>query len=134
MYLKAQITRLLLQHFGDDNRRISHAIEVLCEAEQLLSLPEFAACDREVVVAASLLHDVGIKPSDEELGYNNGKTQEKYGPPVAGRLLASIHFPTAKTEIVKQLIGNHHSPSRYDHPELELLKRADRIVNLRDEK
>jgi hypothetical protein len=31
------------------------------------------------------------------------------------------------------VIGNHHSPSRYDYPELVVLKEADRIVN-RDEK
>jgi acetyl esterase len=34
--------------------------------------------------------------------------------------------------IVKDIIGNHHSPSRYGYPELALLKEADRIVN-RDE-
>jgi HD superfamily phosphodiesterase len=134
MYLKAQITRLLLDHFADDNRRIEHALEVLCEAEQLLNEPGYADCDPEIVIAASLLHDVGIKPSEAELGYNNGKTQEKYGPPIAGRLLESIYFPPAKTTVVKEIIGNHHSPSRYDYPELELLKKADRIVNLKDEK
>ena len=132
MYLKAQITRLLLDHFGDDNRRITHALNVLCEAEQLLELPEFSACDHEVVIAASLLHDVGIKPSEKELGYNNGKTQEEYGPPIAERLLQSIYFPPEKILVVKQIIGNHHSPSRYDYPELELLKKADRIVNARE--
>ena len=134
MYLKAQITRLLLDHFGDDNRRIEHALEVLCEAEQLLAEPEFADCDLEIVIASALLHDVGIKPSEEELGYNNGKTQEKYGPPIAEKLLESIYFPPAKTAIVKEIIGNHHSPSRYDYPELELLKKADRTINLRDER
>jgi len=31
--------------------------------------------------------------------------------------------------MVKEIVGNHHSPSRYDYPELEVLKEADRIVN-----
>ena len=30
---------------------------------------------------------------------------------------------------VCEIIGNHHSPSRYDYVELEILKEADRIVN-----
>jgi hypothetical protein len=34
-----------------------------------------------------------------------------------------------KIEIIKNIIGNHHSPSRYDYPELALLKKADQIVN-----
>jgi len=36
-------------------------------------------------------------------------------------------------EIVKQIIGNHHSPSRYPYPELALLKEADLIVNKAEE-
>ena len=133
-YWKAEITRLLLDHFEDDNRRIEHALDVLLEAEILLKDLEFGDCDPEIVIAACLLHDVGIKPSEAELGYNNGKTQEKYGPPIAEKLLESIGFPTEKIKIVAEIIGNHHSPSRYDYPELKLLKKADRIVNLRDEK
>jgi len=77
----------------------------------------------------ALLHDIGIKISEEKLGHNNGKTQEEFGPPVAEELLMSIDFPAAKIAIVKDIISNHHSPSRYNYPELELLKKADRIVN-----
>jgi hypothetical protein len=42
----------------------------------------------------------GIKQSEEILGYNNGKTQEEYGPPIAGELLESIDFPHEKTRMV----------------------------------
>ena len=95
-------------------------------------MQEKPGCDTEVVVACALLHDIGIKDSEEKLGYNNGKTQEEYGPPVAEKLLCSIGFPPDKIEKIKQIIGNHHSPSLYDYPELEVLKEADKIVN-RDE-
>ncbi len=61
--------------------------------------------------------------------YSSGKTQEEYGPPVAEELLDSIGFPSDRTEIVMNIIGNHHSPSRYDYPELGVLKEADRFVN-----
>ena len=84
------------------------------------------------MIACALLHDLGIKVSEERHGYNNGKTQEEYGPAEAGRLLNAIGFPADKTEIVKNIIGNHHSPSRYDYPELAVLKEADKIVNRDD--
>ncbi len=90
-------------------------------------------CNADIVIASALLHDVGIKVSEEKHGYNNGQTQEEYGPPVAQELLDNIGFPTGKTEIVKNIIGNHHSTPRYDYPELGVLKEADLIVN-RDEK
>jgi len=106
---------------------MTHALEVLRYAEGIMENGE--PCDHEILVAASLLHDVGIKRSEELLGYNNGKTQEEYGPPVAEELLKGIDFPAEKTAKVCEIIGNHHSPSRYDYAELRVLKEADRIVN-----
>lgn len=127
-YLKAKITRLMINYFAADDRRIEHALNVLFQAQHLIA-EEAISCDHEIVIATALLHDIGIRISEEKLGYNNGKTQEEYGPPVAGKLLEAIGFPAAKITIVKNIIANHHSPSRYDYPELEILKKADRIVN-----
>jgi putative nucleotidyltransferase with HDIG domain len=127
-YPRAQITRTMVAYFEEDNRRIDHALQVLHHAENIM--PDVPDCDPEIVIAAALLHDVGIKISEERLGYNNGKTQEEFGPPEAARLLSELNFPEDKTEKVCQIIGNHHSASRYDYPELEILKQADRIVNL----
>lgn len=130
-YLRAQIVRVLTQYFGADDRRIEHALRVLHHAERIMA--DNSSCDQEIVIASALLHDVGIKVSEEKHGYNNGKTQEKYGPDIAEELLNNIAFPGEKIEIVKNIIGNHHSLSRYDYPELAVLKEADRKVN-RDEK
>ena len=126
-YCKGRITKLLVDYFGNDFRRITHALEVLKYAEKIMQ--NTMNCDYDIVIASALLHDVGIKPSEEKFGYNNGKTQEEYGPPVAEELLRSIDFPGDKTAKVCEIIGNHHSPSRYDYTELRLLKEADRIVN-----
>jgi HD superfamily phosphodiesterase len=125
--LRAEVIKALGDYFGDDERRITHALRVLEQAEGLMVARD--DCDPDIVIAAALLHDVGIKVSEEKLGYNNGRTQEEFGPPVAGELLGDIGFPPDKLDIVKDIIGNHHSKSRYDYPELVVLKEADRIVN-----
>ncbi len=130
-YYKGKIAKLLVDYFGNDFRRITHALEVLKYAEKIME--NTPGCDADIVIASALLHDVGIKPSEEKFGYNNGKTQEEYGPPVAVTLLKSIGFPLAKTVKVCEIIGNHHSPSRYDYVELKILKEADRIVNMQAE-
>jgi HD superfamily phosphodiesterase len=130
-YLRAQLMRILTEYFGADDRRIEHALRVLHHADCIMD--DHPGCDADVVIACALLHDVGIKVSEGKHGYNNGKTQEKYGPAVAEHMLSSIGFPSGKTEIVKNIIGNHHSPSRYNYPELLVLKKADQIVN-RNEK
>ena len=130
-YCKGKITKLLVDHFGNDFRRITHALEVLKFAEEIMEGSE--GCDPEVLIACALLHDAGIKPSEAALGYNNGRTQEEYGPPVVRELLESIGFPAEKTDKVCEIVGNHHSPSRYDYIELMILKEADRIVNRLEE-
>jgi len=126
-YFKGRVVKLMVDYFGTDFRRITHALEVLRHAEIIMGNGD--DCDYEVLVASAILHDIGIKQSEEALGYNNGKTQEEYGPPVAEKLLKSINFCPEKTGKVCQIIGNHHSPSRYDYVELKILKEADRIVN-----
>ncbi|BCS55068.1 HD domain-containing protein [Geobacter sp. SVR] len=129
-YFKGRVAKLLVDHFGDDVRRINHALEVLRHCENIAE--DADGWDYEVLVASALLHDIGIKRSEELHGYNNGKTQEEYGPPIARELLSGIDFPPDKTARVCEIIGNHHSPSRYDYVELRILKEADRIVNRRE--
>ena len=130
-YCKGKIAKLLVDYFGNDFRRITHALEVLKYAEKIME--DTPCCDYDIVIASAILHDVGIKPSEEKFGYNNGKTQEEYGPSVAEELLKSINFPNEKTIKVCEIIGNHHSPSRFDYVELKILKEADRIVNKMEE-
>lgn len=129
-YCKGKVAKLLIDYFGNDFRRITHALEVLRYAEMIAENEENTGnYDYEVLVASALLHDVGIKQSEEELGYNTGPSQEQYGPPAAEKLLETIGFPAAKTRKVCEIIGNHHSRSRYDYIELKILKEADAIVN-----
>jgi HD superfamily phosphodiesterase len=126
-YFKGKVVKLLVDYFDNDYRRITHALEVLKHSEKIAE--DAGAFDYEVLVASALLHDIGIKNSEELLGYNNGKSQEEYGPPVAEELLNSISFDPVKIVKVCEIIANHHSPSRHDYIELKILKEADRIVN-----
>ena len=127
-YCKGRATKALVDYFGNDFRRITHALEVLKHCEKIEETTDEGG-DHDILVASALLHDIGIKQSEETLGYNNGKTQEEYGPPVAEELLKAIGFPPEKIAKVSEIIGNHHSPSRYDYVELRILKEADKIVN-----
>ncbi len=129
-YVEARITKLLVDFFADDDRRIDHAQQVLFQSRMLL--PDYPQADVDVVVACALLHDVGIKPAEEKFGYNNGTLQEEYGPDLAEELLKKIDFPQRKIDRVREIIGNHHSPSRYDYVELKILKLADAVVNRAD--
>ena len=129
-YVTGVLTKVMVDYFEDDYKRIEHAIDVLMHIEMIAdSCQGELEYDDEILIASALLHDVGIKQSEAELGYNNGETQEKFGPPVANKLLKGYKFPEEKIEMVCKIIGNHHTKSQFESAELELLKAADQIVN-----
>ena len=59
--------------FGEDQRRIQHAIDVLRCAETIL---DKEGGDPLVVKAAAVLHDIGIKEAEARYGSSAGKYQE----------------------------------------------------------
>ena len=95
------------QHFGQDLRRINHAYRVLAEAEKLLAKEPGA--DEEIVVAAAILHDIGIHAAEKKYNSNAGKYQEIEGPPIAERLLHEVGFSESKVAEVLEIIAHHHS-------------------------
>lgn len=129
-YLKARLTRALIDHFGGDDRRIDHALAVTRWAERIL---EIEGGDEAVALAVGLLHDVGIKKAEQIHGYNTGKMQEEYGPPIARNILQKIGLPEAQINEACEIIANHHTPEGIPGPNFPILWDADMIVNLGDE-
>ena len=129
-YLKTKLTKSLIAHFGDDDRRIEHALEVTKWAERIF---EAEGGDPEIVLAVGLLHDVGIKEAERLHGHNTGKMQEEYGPPIVRRILEEIGFPEDKIAEACAIVGAHHTPAGVPGPNFPILWDADLIVNIRDE-
>ena len=127
MYEK--VRKEMERFFGTDARRIAHALEV---ASHALRIQASEGGDREVVIMASLLHDVGIKPAEERYGSSAGHYQEKLGPPVAEKILRELGVDEGKIGTVKELIACHHTPWKITTKEFACLWDADFIVNLRE--
>lgn len=115
--------------FGDDTRRIAHALEV---ASHALRIQAAEGGERDIVTMASLLHDVGIKLAEERFGSSAGHYQEELGPPVAGEILKRLGVEEEKIATVKELIAHHHTPGKITTKEFACLWDADFIVNLRE--
>ncbi len=130
IHLKTKLIKSLIEHFGDDDRRIDHALNVTMWAERIL---EIEGGDVDIVLAVGLLHDVGIKEAEALYGHNTGKMQEQYGPPIARAILEKIGLPEEKIAEACAIIGSHHTPSGVPGPNFPILWDADMIVNLGDE-
>ncbi len=132
--------------FGDDRRRIDHAMMVLAFAEQIMA-EDFSTggdlggdaggvgIDACVVVAAAILHDIGIHAAERTHGSSAGRYQEIEGPPIAREILlkSKLHVDEAAVEHICRIIANHHSARDIDTPEFRIIWDADWLTNIPDQ-
>lgn len=117
--------------FRGDARRCQHFIKVASLAKHLA---EGESADKELielVEAAGLVHDCGIKIGEAKYGAGHctGKIQEQEGPAVARELLKEAGYEEAKVERICYLVGHHHTYSNIDGLDYQILVEADFLVN-----
>jgi hypothetical protein len=117
------------KEFGDDQKRITHALLVLEKAKGLLVNEEG---NPRVVLTAAVLHDIGIQEAERKHGSSAGKYQEIEGPPIARRIMKELNLDGDTIEHVSRII-NHHSAKDIDTPEFRIVWDADWLVNIPNE-
>jgi HD superfamily phosphodiesterase len=127
---KEALLEAMEAYFAGDVKRIEHARKVTGYAEELLRRE---GADRGVVIAASVLHDIGIHEAERKYGSTSGRYQEIEGPPIARRILTELGLERDKIEEVCEIIAHHHSPGKIATRNFAVLYDADWLVNLRDE-
>lgn len=127
---KDSISAEMKKLFGDDTKRIDHAFSVLGYAGQIL---RDEPGDEAVVVAAALLHDIGIHEAERKHNSNAGRYQEIEGPPIAEEILSRLGADADFIAEVCDIVGHHHSPRKQETANFKILFDADTIVNLRDD-
>lgn len=125
---EAELIAAMKATFGADQRRIDHALAVLGYARRIMQA--VGGVDEQVVVAAALLHDIGIQQAERVHGSSAGNWQELEGPPIARSILARLGAPPEVTEHVCRIVANHHSARDIDTPEFRIIWDADWLVNL----
>ncbi|MFC1538357.1 HD domain-containing protein [Candidatus Latescibacterota bacterium] len=128
--LKERLIKSMKNTFGDDRKRISHALSVLAYAEELHGIE---GGDRDVVTAAAVLHDIGIHEAERKYGSTAGKYQEIEGPPIARRIMEELGLGEELIFHVCRIVGSHHTGRDIDTIEFRILWDSDWLVNMPDE-
>lgn len=128
--LRDKLVVRMKEIFGDDEKRIDHALRVLDYAERIGAAE---GGDPLVIKAAAILHDIGIHEAERKYGSTAGKYQEIEGPPLAGPILEDNDLDPSQIEHVCAIIANHHSARDIDTVEFRVLWDADRLVNLEED-
>ena len=114
-------------YFGEDRKRIEHARKVVAYAELILS--KEGGADPNVVIAAAVLHDIGIKNAEAKQGSSAAVYQEEEGPPVARTILTELGYPIGFINAVADIVGHHHHPRAEDTLEYRIVYDADLLTN-----
>jgi HD superfamily phosphodiesterase len=122
------LTRMV-DYFGTDVRRINHALKVNSFARFIAQKEGVTVDVLEIIDLSSILHDIGIPVSEQKYHSSAGRYQEIEGPPIAREILESLGVSTEIVERVCYLIGNHHTYTKIDGIDFQILVEADFLVN-----
>lgn len=128
-----KVIEAAIAYFENDIRRISHLLKVYGFAKAIGEKEQLDLFTMECLETAAVLHDIGIKISEEKYQSSAGKYQELEGPPVAAVILKKLEFPAPVTDRVAYLIGHHHTYDKIEGMDYQILVEADFLVNINED-
>lgn len=128
--LKDRVNNAMYDYFGDDVKRIKHAVAVTDFAEEI---NKYEHGDPAVIMACGYLHDIGIKNSEVKYQSSAPKYQHIEGPPVARMLLEGLDVEKDIIDEICDIISHHHAPRPEETVNFKVLYDADLIVNIEDD-
>ena len=129
----SQLVSEMIDYQAGDPKRINHFLKVYGFASAIGKREKVDESVQKTVEIAAVLHDVGIKLSEEKYHSSAGNYQEIEGPPVAKMMMQRYNLPEALIERVCFLIANHHTYGSIVALDYQILIEADFLVNIYEE-
>nr|WP_303009387.1 HD domain-containing protein [uncultured Anaerostipes sp.] len=124
----------MIEYYQGDSKRVQHFMKVYAYAKAIGEQEELEPELQEILEIAAVTHDIGIKKSEEKYNSSSGKYQEIEGPDEARKLLGEFGLKNETMDRICYLIGHHHTYSRIDGIDYQILVEADFLVNLEEDK
>ncbi len=123
----------MIKYYSGDSHQIQHFIKVHSYSKLIGTREKLAPDLLEILEAAAIVHDIGIKPSLEKYGRCDGRLQETEGSPIAEEMLRGLHFNQSVIDRVSYLVAHHHTYTNIDGLDYQILIEADFLVNLHED-
>ena len=121
----------MIDYNNGDPKRIQHTTKVHAYASMIGRIEGLDEETLFILESAALVHDIGIRASEQKYGHQNGKLQEQEGPAVAREILTRIGgYSERQIERICWLVGHHHTYHVCEDLDYQILIEADFIVNL----
>lgn len=120
----------MMEYDAGDPKRIQHFLKVYGFARLIGTMENLDEETQYILETAAIVHDIGIKVSEQKYGNCSGTHQEEEGPAVAEAMLNDLGYPEHVVRRVCYLVGHHHTYHGIDGPDYQILVEADFLVNL----
>ena len=120
----------MMEHDKYNAHRIQHFLKVY-EFAKLIGEGEGISKElSDILYTAALVHDIGIKASEEKYGDDSGAHQEEMGPQLAREMLSFLNCDENLIDRVCYLVAHHHTYHDIDGMDYQILIEADFLVNM----
>jgi hypothetical protein len=130
--LTGQVLLRMVRYFGVDIKRISHAFKVFGFAQAILSGEGISGVTEFTTNLAALLHDIGIREAEQKHHSSAAQFQEMEGPVVARTIMSECGIKGEVVERVCYIVGHHHTYTKIDGTDFQILVEADFLVNIQE--
>lgn len=127
------IAKQMTDYYKGQTKRINHFMKVYAYSQLIGQLEQIDEKTQYILEIAALMHDIGIKVSEEKYRSSAGKYQEIEGPKIARRMLNDLNINEDIIERVCFIIGHHHTYHDIQGLDYQILVEADFLVNLDEE-
>lgn len=124
----------MVTYYSGDPKRINHFIKVHSIAKFLADSENIDENTKNIIELTALMHDIGIKKSEEIYKSSSGKYQELLGPELANTALIAIGCPISYRSRICYIIGHHHTYKNIDDIDYRIIIEADFLVNAYEDK
>lgn len=120
----------MVEYYAGDPKRVQHFLKVYEFARLIGEAEQLPEDELLLLKTAAIVHDIGIRISEQKYHSSSGKYQEKEGPAIAEPMLRSCGYEEEVIDRVLFLIAHHHTYDQIDGMDYQILVEADFLVNL----
>lgn len=130
MINSGKVIEAMIDYYGTDIKRINHFLKVFSFAKTIGEAENLDEKSLNMLEITAIVHDIGIKVSEQKYNSSAGKYQELEGPQQAQILLKNLGADQQLIDDVCYIVAHHHTYSNIDTVEYQILVEADFLVNL----
>ena len=119
----------MTKYYNGQPHRVQHFMKVYAYSKMIGELEGLSDREQDILEVAAIVHDIGIKVSEEKYGDCIGKHQEEESAALIEEFFADSDLPKEFVDRVSYIVSHHHTINGIDGIDYQIMIEADYLVN-----